>query len=254
MASFQVGYLDTFSFFQKEVTVGLYIRQLLAGRDYATADPFAGQMANFVYLVGDDQKRECMVVDPAWDIPGIIDVVDREGMRLTGALVTHYHPDHVGGSIFGHNIAGLAEFVSKRSVKVHVNELESDGVKLVTGLSESDLEKHRGGDEIAIGDITLSFLHTPGHTPGSQCFLAAGALVSGDTLFIGGCGRVDLPGGDPDAMYHSLTQVLAKLPSDTVLFPGHNYASKPVSTIGDERRENHYLRISSLDDWRNIMG
>ena len=85
------------------------------------------------------------------------------------------------------------------------------------------------------GMSRLSLLHTPGHTPGSQCFLAAGALVSGDTLFIGGCGRVDLPGSDPDAMYHSLTQVLAKLPTDTVLFPGHNYASKPVSTIGDEK-------------------
>src|SRR5262245_58894269 len=115
-------------------------------------------MANFVYLVGDDQQRECMVVDPAWDIPGIIDVVDREGMRLTGALVTHYHPDHVGGSIFGHNIEGLAEFVTKRPVQVHVNALESHGVKQLTGLSDADLETHRGGDEITIGDVKLSFL------------------------------------------------------------------------------------------------
>ena len=234
--------------------MGLYIRQLLAGRDFAAADYFASQMANFVYLVGDDEQKVCMVVDPAWDIPGIIEVVDHEGMRLTGALVTHYHPDHVGGNIFGHNIAGLADFVSLRPVKVHVNEIESEGVKQVTGLSESDLAKHRGGDEILIGDVKVSLLHTPGHTPGSQCFLAAGALVSGDTLFIGGCGRVDLPGSDPEAMYHSLTQVLAKLPADTRLFPGHNYASKPVSTIGDEKKENHYLRIRSLDDWKSLMG
>jgi hydroxyacylglutathione hydrolase len=236
------------------VTVGLYIRQLLAGRDFATGDYFAGQMANFVYLIGDDEQRVCMVVDPAWDIPGIIAFADLEGMRLTGALVTHYHPDHIGGSIFGHNISGLAEFVSAQPVKVHVNEVESAGVRQITGLSGSDLVGHRGGDEVAIGSVRVSLLHTPGHTPGSQCFLAEGALVSGDTLFIGGCGRVDLPGSDPEAMYHSLTGVLAKLPTDTLLFPGHNYAAKPVSTIGDENRENHYLRVRSLDDWRSLMG
>jgi len=237
-----------------EVNVGLYIRQLLAGRDFAAGDYIAAQMANFVYLVGDDEKKVCMVVDPAWDIPGIIEAAEREDMQLTGALVTHYHPDHIGGNIFGHNIAGLAEFTELRPVKVHVNEIEGEGIKRVTGLSESDLAKHQGGDDILIGDVKVRFLHTPGHTPGSQCFLAGDALVSGDTLFIGGCGRVDLPGSDPQAMYHSLTQVLAKLPEDTLLFPGHNYASKQVSTIGDEKNENHYLRIKSLDDWMRLMG
>ena len=234
--------------------MGLYIRQLLAGRDFALSDNFASQMANFVYLVGDDDLKQCMVVDPAWDIPGIIEFAERDGMQITGALVTHYHPDHVGGSIFGHNITGVAEFISKRPVKVYVNQTESEGVKQVTGVSDSDLSKHRGGDVITIGNVRVSLLHTPGHTPGSQCFLAEGALVSGDTLFIGGCGRVDLPGSDPEAMYHSLTQVLAKLPADTRLFPGHNYAAKPVSTIGDEKRENYYLNIKSLDDWTSLMG
>lgn len=234
--------------------MGLYIRQLLAGRDFAKGDYFASQMANFVYLVGDEEQRVCMAVDPAWDIPGIIEYADHEGMRLTGALVTHYHPDHVGGNIFGHNIAGLADFIATRPAKVHVNEVESEGIKQVTGLSDSDLEKHRGGDELVIGNIKVSLIHTPGHTPGSQCFLAASALVSGDTLFIGGCGRVDLPGGNPEDMYYSLTQVLSKLPEDTLLFPGHNYASKPVSTIGDEKKENHYLKMRSLDDWKRLMG
>jgi glyoxylase-like metal-dependent hydrolase (beta-lactamase superfamily II) len=238
----------------RRYTLGLYLRQLLAGRDFAGSDHFAGQMANFVYLLGDDEKRECMIVDPAWDVPGILDIIDREGMRLTGVLATHYHPDHVGGTIFGHTIAGLAELMSLRPVTVHVNEFESEGVKQVTGLSKNDLATHRGGDELAIGDLKVKLLHTPGHTPGSQCFLASGALVSGDTLFIGGCGRVDLPGSDPEAMYHSLTQVLAKLPAATNLYPGHNYASRPVSTIGDEQQENHYLRIRSLEDWRRLMG
>jgi hydroxyacylglutathione hydrolase len=234
--------------------MGLYIRQLLAGRDFASADYFASQMANFVYLVGDEEQRVCMVVDPAWDIPGIIEFADNEGVHIAGVLVTHYHPDHVGGEISGHSIAGLADFVSMKPMKVHVNEIESEGVKHVTGLSDSDLHKHRGGDDILIGNIKVSLLHTPGHTPGSQCFLADSALVSGDTLFIRGCGRVDLPGGNLEAMYYSLTQVLSKLPEDTLLFPGHNYASKPVSTIGDEKRENHYLQIRSLNDWKNLMG
>jgi hydroxyacylglutathione hydrolase len=234
--------------------MSLYIKQLLAGRDFARANSFATQMANFVYLIGDDEQRVCMVVDPAWDIPGIIEFVDQEDMRLIGALVTHYHPDHIGGDIFGHSIAGLAELISIRAVKVHVNEHESAGVKQVSGLSDSDIATHQGGDDISIGSVTVKLLHTPGHTPGSQCFLADSALVSGDTLFIGGCGRVDLPGGNPEQMYHSLTQVLARLPEDTLLFPGHNYASREVSTIGDEKRDNYYLRIASLENWTSLMG
>src|SRR5262245_56268672 len=111
--------------------MALFIKQLLAGRDFATENYFAGQMANFVYLIGDDESRECMVVDPAWDIPGILDVVDGTEMKLVGALVTHYHQDHVGGEIFGHQITGLAELLSKRPVKIYVNENESDGVRRV---------------------------------------------------------------------------------------------------------------------------
>jgi len=234
--------------------MGLYLQQLLAGRDFAKSDSFASRMANFVYLIGDDEQRVCMVVDPAWDVRGIVDFVDREEMKLAGALVTHYHPDHVGGEIFGHNIAGLKELLTIRPVKVHVNENECEGVKQLTGLSDSDFLTHCGGDTISIGNVIIRFLHTPGHTPGSQCFLVDSALVSGDTLFIGGCGRVDLPGGNVSQMYHSLTQVLAKLPDDTLLFPGHHYASKLTSTIGDEKRENQYLRMRSLEDWKRMMG
>lgn len=233
--------------------MSIFIRQLLAGRDFATHDSFASQMANFVYLIGDAEQRVCMVVDPAWDIEGIIEYVDREEMELAGALVTHYHPDHVGGNIFGHTIAGLRDLLWARPVRVHVNELESEGIKQVTGLSDSDLEEHRGGDDVLIGAVKVTLLHTPGHTPGSQCFLAGSSLVSGDTLFIGGCGRVDLPGGNAEDMYRSLTQVLTKLPDDTSLFPGHNYASKPVSTIGDEKNENPYLQITSLERWRSSI-
>lgn len=234
--------------------MALYLRQLLAGRDFAVSDGFASQMANFVYLVGDDEKRVCMVVDPAWDIPGILTFLDKEGMELVGALVTHYHPDHIGGSIFGHNISGLGELLALRPVKIYVNALESEGVKIVSGISDADMVKQRGGDEINVGNIKLKLLHTPGHTPGSQCFLAEGALVSGDTLFIGGCGRVDLPGGDSDQLYHSLTQVLGRLPGETRLYPGHDYSAKPVSTIADEKRDNFYMKMPSLESWKRLMG
>lgn len=234
--------------------MGLYIKQLLAGRDFARYDHFAKQMANFVYLIGDDEQKVCMVVDPAWDISGIIDSIEQDDMRLVGALVTHYHPDHVGGDIFGQQITGLADLLAIHPTKVHVNQVESAGVKEVTGISASDIVEHRAGDEISIGNITVKLLHTPGHTPGSQCFLAESALVSGDTLFIGGCGRVDLPGGDPEQMYHSLTQVLAKLDDDTTLFPGHNYAARETSSIGDEKKNNYYMRIGRLENWKRLIG
>lgn len=234
--------------------MSLYLRQLLAGRDFAGSDVFASQMANFVYLIGDADQRVCMVIDPAWDIRGILDVVDKDEMTLVGALVTHYHPDHIGGNIFGHDISGLGELLSERPVKIYVNELESEGVKFVSGISDNDIVKRRGGDEVEIGDIKVKLLHTPGHTPGSQCFLAEGALLSGDTLFIGGCGRVDLPGGNSEQLYYSLTQVLGKLPDETLLYPGHDYSTKPVSTIADENKENYYMKMPDLESWKRIMG
>ncbi|MCI0490076.1 MAG: MBL fold metallo-hydrolase [Blastocatellia bacterium] len=234
--------------------MGLYLKQLLAGRDFAKNDAFASGMANFVYVLGDNERKECMVVDPAWDVPGIIDFIESEEMNLVGALVTHYHPDHVGGDLFGYKISGLSQLLSLKPVRIHVSRLESEGVKLVTGVSAGDLEEHEGGDEVEIGNIRAKLLHTPGHTPGSQCFLADGNLVSGDTLFIGGCGRVDLPGGSAEDLYNSLTQVLGRLPDETMLYPGHDYASMPVSTIGAEKKGNYCFRVSGLEGWMSLMG
>jgi hydroxyacylglutathione hydrolase len=236
-------------------TPALYFRQLLAGRDLATSHPVAGQMANFLYLIGDPVSRTALVVDPAWDVPGVIAAAAADGYRISGALVTHYHPDHVGGDLFGLRVDGLARLQEQVAVPVYVNRHEADGLRRVTGLAESDLRRVDDGERLAIGERSLQFLHTPGHTPGSQCFLLDdGRLVAGDTLFVQGCGRVDLPGGDPEAMYHSLTGKLARLPEDTVLFPGHHYGPTPTSTIGDELRHNHFLRVRSLADWRRLMG
>lgn len=239
----------------RSMTQNLYFRQLLAGRDFARRNLIAAQMVNFVYLLGDQQTRECMIVDPAWDIDGLLEIIERDDMRLIGALATHYHPDHVGGSFMGLGIEGLSTLLERVGVKVHVHRDEASGLKKITGLSDSDLVQHESGDVIEVGQQRIELIHTPGHTPGSQCFLVNGQhLVSGDTLFINGCGRVDLPGADPEKMYESLTQKLAKLPDETILYPGHDYADRPTSTIGEQKRTNHYLRISSLDQWLRLMG
>jgi glyoxylase-like metal-dependent hydrolase (beta-lactamase superfamily II) len=232
----------------------LYFRQLLCGRELATSDPAAAQMLNFVYLIGDRERGECLAVDPAWDVDGLVSIAESDGMLITGALVTHYHPDHVGGEIFGHRIEGLARLLEHRSVRVHAHRAEVDGIRQVTGLGAGDLVPHEGSDIVHAGEIPIELVHTPGHTPGSQCFLVGERLVAGDTLFVQGCGRVDLPGGDPDEMYRTLTQRLARLPETTVLYPGHDYGPTPTSTLAAERRENAYLRVRSLADWRSFMG
>jgi hydroxyacylglutathione hydrolase len=232
----------------------LYFRQLLAGRQVAQHHAAAGQMANFMYLLGDPAKREAVVVDPAWDVGGLLDIAEADGYRIAGALVTHYHPDHVGGSLFGLEVEGLAALLERVQAPVYVNKHEAEGLKRVAGVQESDLRRVDDSDTLRLGALELRFLHTPGHTPGSQCFLLGNRLIAGDTLFVQGCGRVDLPGGDAEAMYHTLTGKLAKLPADTILFPGHHYGPTPTSTIGDELRENVYLRVRSLEDWRRLMG
>ncbi|HYR79409.1 MAG TPA: MBL fold metallo-hydrolase, partial [Candidatus Dormibacteraeota bacterium] len=141
-----------------------------------------GPMANFVYLVGDPVTRKLAVVDPAWDVEAIRTYAEREGYEIEKILLTHYHPDHLGGHMMGQNIEGAAKLLENVKAKVYVNKHEADGVKQVSGLSDSDLVKVDAGDTVKVGELELKFLHTPGHTPGSQCFLAEGNLISGDTL------------------------------------------------------------------------
>jgi hydroxyacylglutathione hydrolase len=212
-----------------------------------------GPMQNFVYVIGSRETREVVLVDPAWAIEPLVNHVREQGFEPVAALVTHYHPDHVGGSFSGHKIEGLRELLDLKGMKVYANKHEALGVQRVTGLSDSDIVKVDSGDALKVGNIEIDFLHTPGHTPGSQCFMVRNALVSGDTLFIQGCGRVDLPGADPDAMYDSL-QKLAALPDDTVLYPGHDYGGGPHRTMAETKRVNTYLRIPNREMWREMMG
>ncbi len=212
-----------------------------------------GPMANFTYVVGSRSTREVAIVDPAWDIDGLLRHLEERDYRLVAALATHYHPDHIGGGMRGHNIAGVAELLEKSPVKIYAHRHEADGVKKVTDISESDMVRVDSGDTLKIGVVEVEFLHTPGHTPGSQCFRIRNTLVSGDTLFINGCGRVDLPGSDPDEMYHSL-QRLKSLPDDTLLLPGHNYSAVPNATLADSKGQNPYLAVKDIDTWRRMMG
>ena len=219
----------------------LYLEQILVG-----------PMENFVYLIGSKSTREVAIIDPAWDINGLLSHIQKRDLKLSAVLVTHYHPDHVGGGMGGHSIEGLAELLEKESVKTYVNKLEADGLKKVTGLSDIDMNAVDTGDHLRIGNNDIEFLHTPGHTPGSQCFKVNNNLISGDTLFVQGCGRVDLPGSNSEDMFHSLRK-LSKLPDETVIYPGHNYGPKESETMDKVKEINSYLRIEELDLWKQIM-
>lgn len=210
-----------------------------------------GPMQNYVYLIGSTETRKAAVVDAAWQIDSILKIAAQDDMEITHALVTHTHPDHVGGSFAGMEIEGLTELLEKCKAKVVVHKAEAEFLKF---LSASDLIKAESGDKIDVGGVEIQLLHTPGHTPGSQCFLVDNRVVSGDTLFIDACGRVDFPGGNPEQMYYSLTQKLMALPDDMILFPGHNYAPLKHATMGEQKKTNPYLRFTSLKQFLGAMG
>jgi len=231
----------------------LYFRQLLSGRDFAATDPIAAQMRNFAYLIGDRETGDTVIVDPAYAAGDLLDILESDGMRLSGVLVTHHHPDHIGGSMMGFELNGLAELLERVSVPVHVNTHESQWVSRITGIPMSDLTPHEHGDKVSVGDIDIELLHTPGHTPGSQCFLVDGRLVAGDTLFLDGCGRTDFPGGDVDEMFRSLQQ-LAKLSGDPTVFPGHGYSVEGSARLSDVKNTNYVYKVSNLEQWRALMG
>ena len=228
----------------------LYFKQLLSGLDLAEGDRVAEQMVNFVYLIGDRETGEAVAIDPAYDQQALLDLLEDDGMRLTGALATHYHADHVGGSLGGMaQITGIAELLALADVPIHVQEAEAEWVARGTGVGHDHLATHTSGDTVMVGEIPITLIHTPGHTPGSQCFLVDGKLVAGDTLFLDGCGRTDLPGSNPEDMYHSLTHQLAQVPDEAVLFPGHLYSEKPSATMAETRRRNRVFRPQSLEQW-----
>jgi hydroxyacylglutathione hydrolase len=188
-----------------------------------------GPMANFAYLIEDPSSKECAAVDPAWDLKALLDAADEDGCRITRILATHGHADHVNGA---------GDLSRRLEVPVHIHAADAAALR---GLKR--LETAADGQKIAVGGLSVEALHTPEHTEGSQCFLVEGALLTGDTLFIGACGRTDLPGSDPEKMYRSLRR-LAGLPDGTVIWPGHAYAPESSAPMGVERRRNPYLRAA----------
>lgn len=230
-----------------------YFRQLLSGQDFATNDPMARQMVNFAYLLGDRDSGECVVVDPAYAISDLVKIAEADEMKIVGALASHYHADHVGGSMMGHTIEGISTLLEHHHIPVHVNEHEIPWVVRTTGLSESDLVAHSSGDVLTVGELEIRMVHTPGHTPGSQCFLTNGCLVSGDTLFLEGCGRTDLPGSNVEDMYTSLS-TLASLPDDTIVLPGHRYSEPPAARLSDVKEFNYVFKPRSKEAWMTMFG
>ncbi|MCM8811604.1 MAG: MBL fold metallo-hydrolase [Candidatus Omnitrophica bacterium] len=199
-----------------------------------------GPLQNFVYLIGPAESAETAVVDPGWDVPGILKTAERDGRRITAVLVTHTHFDHING---------VAELVSATDVPVYVHKKE-EGALPVEPASRKGVE---GGYEFSLGPLALSFLHTPGHTPGSLCVSVQDKLITGDTLFIGGCGRCDLPGGDPELLHKSLVR-LSQMDDRFIVHPGHNYASQPTSFLKDEKRYNPFLQAKDLLGFMGLIG
>jgi glyoxylase-like metal-dependent hydrolase (beta-lactamase superfamily II) len=230
----------------------VYFRQLLSGRDFAVGDPIATQMVNFAYAIGDRDSRQCVLVDPAYAVDDLVDIVEADGMDVVGVLATHYHPDHVGGSMMGHDIDGVARLLERVQCPIHVQADEAAWVQRTAGVGEADLVAHEPGDVVTVGEVDITLVHTPGHTPGSQCFLVDGRLVAGDTLFLEGCGRTDLPGADASAMFDSL-RTLAELPATTVLFPGHRYSLASSATMEAVTSQNYVFKPETKTQWLTMF-
>ena len=231
----------------------LYFKQLLSGRDFGNTDNLAKQMVNFVYLIGDRETGESVIVDPAYDIDALLEILEEDGMQCSGVLATHYHPDHVGGSMMGYDIIGVKELFEHVSVPIHAQKEEAEFITKVTGIERKDVMEHSSGDIVTVGEIKIELIHTPGHTPGSQCFLVENRLVAGDTLFLEGCGRTDLPGGDPAALYDSLHNRLSKVPDEATLFPGHLYSPEPMALMGQTRQQNYVFLPRSEEQWLTMF-
>ena len=194
-----------------------------------------GPWDNFLYFVGDKAARQVAVVDPAWDAQTILDEAARLDVEIAHILCTHSHFDHVD------QVPALLE---KLDIPVHMLGEEID----FSGFSCENLIRHSPGDTLQIGEhVEIAMMHTPGHTPGSVSYRLRDGIVTGDTLFVQGCGRCDFVGGDPEVMYATLRALLDKLPLEIRIYPGHNYGPTPTSTLDEELENNPYFAFPTLD-------
>lgn len=197
-----------------------------------------GTWDNFIYFIGDKNTKEVMVVDPGWHADKIIEEAKKFDVNIKGALCTHSHPDHVNA---------VEDLLKTHDVPVYMLDHEVD---FATWRCQN-LKRISAGDELKIGNINIDIMHTPGHTPGSTCYHVHGNVVTGDTLFVNGCGRCDFVGGNPEVMYNTLHKLLNDLSSDTIIFPGHNYGSTPNATVKNQKAENPYMQFDTVEGFVN---
>jgi len=196
-----------------------------------------GPMENFVYPIHDHASDTAAIVDPAWEVEEVLDFADAKGIQITDVLLTHSHHDHING---------LEQTLEHSDARVHLLKPEAQ----FWGADLSKPVLHHGGDQINIGDSQINILHTPGHTPGSACYHVGNDLIAGDTLFVFGCGRCDLAGGDPEEMFQTLKKMKTELPASTILHPGHNYAPQaPTSTMQAQCQGNPFLHFDESADF-----
>jgi len=196
-----------------------------------------GPWDNFIYLLGCKKTRTCAVVDPAWHAPSILKEAEKLDLKIEHVLCTHSHFDHVDQA---------EAILQATDAPVHMlrPELEWSGFK------SENLVAHHPGDQLRIGEhLEITFVHTPGHTPGSTSYRLDDALVTGDTLFIDGCGRCDFVGGDPVVMFETLKDLMGKLPGGTTLYPGHDYGDTKMATVDEQLATNPYLKLPTVEDF-----
>ena len=201
-----------------------------------------GRMAVFAYLVGDEESGEALVIDPAADTDEIIAAAQKKQVRIRYIVNTHGHVDHTSGNLDMKERTGA-------EILVHADDAEmlaspSAAMLRMFGAKASPPADRilTDGEDIRVGSIALKVIHTPGHSPGSVALLLDGYVFTGDTLFVGGVGRTDLPGGSGEVMFDSIQKRLCTLPDETMVLPGHHYGSAPTSTIGQEKQSNPFLR------------
>ncbi|MGI0011586.1 MAG: MBL fold metallo-hydrolase [Nitrosopumilaceae archaeon] len=193
-----------------------------------------GDMQNFTYLLEDEDTGEAIVIDPSWDLPDVLQTIERNNMKVKYIVNTHYHFDHTIGNDF------MVKSTGAKIIQHKASTLKND-------MTVSD------GDKIKFGNSEVTVFHTPGHSKDSMCLVGDGKVFSGDTLFVGNCGRIDLPGGSARELYHSLFDVVSMMNENFVLYPGHNYGSFPTSTIGKEKKTNFVLQPRTEDEFMEFM-
>jgi hydroxyacylglutathione hydrolase len=232
----------------------LAVEDQMESRKIVVKQAEIGPMMNYVYLIGCAESREGAVVDPAWNAQEILKIAGDAGLKIKHILVTHGHPDHINA---------LEALLKATGARIYIHHDEVDYMKEVArsfGMSTEfmntradNIQRVSDGDRITLGKLSIRCLHTPGHSPGSQCFLVENCLFSGDTLFVDACGRVDMPGGDPKQMWWSLNHILRGLDDETIVYPGHDYGGSPTSTIAEQKRTNPYMQYDSVQKFLRDM-